>query len=92
MLLCKCFCCHATHLYPSILLHRIFYINGFKQVRSLLAEHVHPAQYEYANTVRLAAALVPGIAMTPVSSLLEACNAGHMNAEPLYRRWTRCVL
>lgn len=29
--------------------------------------------------------------MTPVSSMLEACNAGHSNPEPLSRRWTRGI-
>lgn len=27
--------------------------------------------------------------MTPISSLLEACNVGHLNSEPLTRRWQR---
>ena len=30
--------------------------------------------------------------MTPISSLLEASNAGHMNSEPMYRRWMRGVV
>ena len=34
-------------------------------------------------------ALLPGVLMTPVSSVLEASNAGHSNPEPLYRRATR---
>ncbi|KAG5184158.1 hypothetical protein JKP88DRAFT_269771 [Tribonema minus] len=68
---------------------RVLYINGFKVVRSFLAEHVHPAEYASPNAVRLGAAMIPGIVMTPVSSVLEACNAGHMNDEPLLRRWTR---
>jgi len=29
--------------------------------------------------------------MTPISSVLEACNAGHLNPEPLKRRWMRGV-
>lgn len=69
---------------------RILYINGFKQLRGFLSENVHPGEYgEHAGKVRLASALVPGIIMTPMSSLLEACNAGHMNNEPLHKRWTR---
>jgi hypothetical protein len=41
------------------------------------------------QSVRLAAAIAPGVIMTPISSLLEACNAGHMNPESLMSRWTR---
>jgi hypothetical protein len=33
--------------------------------------------------------ITPGIAMTPVASILEASNAGHMNPEPLWKRATR---
>ncbi len=35
-------------------------------------------------------AITPGLVMTPVSSLLEACNA-HLNTEPLWRRWLRGI-
>ncbi|CAM9244678.1 unnamed protein product [Phaeothamnion confervicola] len=68
---------------------RVFYINGFKSVRAWLTEHVNPVDYEYPDLARLGSALVPGIAMSPVSSILEACNADHMNPEPLWRRCTR---
>jgi len=37
----------------------------------------------------LGAAVTPGLCMTPVSSMLEACTVGHVNNEPLYRRWIR---
>jgi len=71
---------------------RVMYINGFKQIRSFLAENVNTADFKQPGLVRLGAALVPGLIMTPVSSLLEACNAGHMNPEPLYKRWYRGVM
>lgn len=50
---------------------------------------VTPENYSNPNAVRLAAAITPGVLMTPFSSILEASNAGHANPEPLYRRWTR---
>jgi hypothetical protein len=32
-----------------------------------------------------------GIIMTPLSSMLEASNAGHMNPEPITTRWMRGI-
>jgi len=68
---------------------RIAYITGFKGLRAYLDKHVHPEQYQYPTTVRLLTAVTPGIIMTPISSLLEASNAGHMNKEPMSTRWMR---
>ena len=42
-----------------------------------------------AQLLRLAPALLPGLIMTPLSSLLEACNAGAQNPEPLAKRSCR---
>ncbi|CAM9114610.1 unnamed protein product [Sphacelaria rigidula] len=67
---------------------RVLYINGFKTIRSTLNDYVNPVDYAYPDAVRLASALTPGIMMTPVSSILEACNATS-NPEPLRRRWMR---
>ncbi|CAM9691753.1 unnamed protein product [Ectocarpus fasciculatus] len=67
---------------------RVLYINGFKTIRSTLNDYVNPADYANPTAVRLGSALVPGLMMTPVSSLLEACNA-EANKEPLSRRWMR---
>jgi hypothetical protein len=39
--------------------------------------------------VRVALSFAPGIIMTPLSSILEASNAGHMNPEPITKRWLR---
>lgn len=71
---------------------RIAYIIGFKALRSALDQHVEPEAFEgdYApNAVRLAVTFSPGIIMTPISSILEASNAGHMNSESMTTRWTR---
>jgi hypothetical protein len=46
----------------------------------------------FPQAVRLGAAIAPGVIMTPISSLLEACNAGHMNPESLMTRWTRGLI
>lgn len=40
---------------------------------------------------RLGITVAPGIIMTPVSSVLEASNAGHMNKEPMATRWMRGI-
>lgn len=66
---------------------RVAYINGFKFLRHTFADLVDPSFfYGYG---KLVPALLPGVVMTPVSSLLEACNAGHANPEPLLWRSTR---
>ena len=44
------------------------------------------------NLLKLGIAVIPGVVMTPISSVLEAANAGHMNPEPLHQRWMRGVL
>jgi len=71
---------------------RVLYINGFKGLRSLIERTVQPDEFANPTAVRLAAAVAPGVAMTPVSSILEACNAGHRNPEPLHTRWIRGAL
>ncbi len=70
---------------------RIAYISGFKVLRARLDEHVDADQWSMPQLVRLGTALAPGILMTPISSVLEASNAGHMNAEPMSTRWMRGV-
>mmetsp|Transcript_34218 Transcript_34218/g.82387 ORF Transcript_34218/g.82387 Transcript_34218/m.82387 type:complete len:561 (-) Transcript_34218:213-1895(-) len=42
--------------------------------------------------IRLIAAIMPGVIMTPISSLLEASNAGHLNPEPMHTRWLRGIV
>lgn len=64
-----------------VVVRSILYINGFKVVRGTLNEHIHPAEFAYPDTVRLGMAMVPGIVMTPISSVLEACNAGKKGLE-----------
>lgn len=68
---------------------RVVYINGFKGIRHLTEKHIDPDSYDNPQLVRLGEAIAPGIIMTPVSGLLEAFNAGHMNPEPLATRWMR---
>lgn len=67
---------------------RIFYINGFKGLRLFLDETVIPETYDNPQLARLGIAITPGVCMTPLSSLLEASNAGHANPEPMhFRMW-----
>lgn len=68
---------------------RVLYITGFKGLRALLDRNVTPETYSRPDAVRIATMVGPGILMTPVSSFLEACNAGHANPEPLARRSLR---
>jgi len=84
----------AAALFPNMhvqLPTRVVYINGFKILRQVLDERVHPEEYSHPEAVRWVKAVIPGLAMTPVSSVLEACNAGHSNPEPLAIRWMRGV-
>jgi hypothetical protein len=81
-----------AELFPNMHIQvpvRISYITGFKGLRALLDKHVDPDQWEYPTLVRLTAAVSPGIIMTPISSILEASNAGHMNSESMTTRWMR---
>ena len=71
---------------------RIAYILGFKTLRSFTDNHIHPDNYSNPTLVRLGAVLMPGLIMCPISSMLEATNAGHLNPEPLVKRWTRGYL
>jgi hypothetical protein len=68
---------------------RVIYINGFKGIRHVLDANVDLDKYEYPQLVGGMLATFPGLLMSPVSSMLEASNAGHSNPEPLSIRWTR---
>ena len=41
---------------------------------------------------RLGITIAPGVIMTPLSSILEASNAGHLNKESMATRWTRGIV
>lgn len=79
----------ASTLFPNMHIQiptRVAYINGFKFLRQGLSDLIadkEPAYYGWLP------ALLPGVLMTPVSSVLEACNAAHANPEPLWRRAAR---
>lgn len=67
---------------------RVLYITGFKGIRYQLEKSVDASQFSYSKAVAMGLAFTPGLLMTPLSSVLEASNAGHMNPRPLYARWT----
>mmetsp|Transcript_17080 Transcript_17080/g.23742 ORF Transcript_17080/g.23742 Transcript_17080/m.23742 type:complete len:428 (-) Transcript_17080:260-1543(-) len=71
---------------------RIAYMCGLKWLRVQSDKHIDPDAYAYPQFVRLGAAFAPGILMTPVSSVLEAANAGHMNNESMTTRWMRGIV
>lgn len=69
---------------------RIVYINGFKGLRYVLDNEINDLEdYDYPQLVGAGVAVFPGLVMSPVSSMLEASNAGHSNPEPIIKRWTR---
>lgn len=70
---------------------RIMYINGFKGLRQYLDWKIKPDEYSNPTAARLCMSFAPGIIMTPLSSMLEASNAGHMNPEPITSRWMRGI-
>lgn len=76
---------------------RIAYITGFKALRAWFDRAVDIDELSSASPGRaqgltLLKAISPGIIMTPIASLLEACNVGHINSEPILRRCTRGFL
>jgi len=84
-----------TSFFPNMHIQlptRIVYINGFKQLRAYLEANVKPDEYSFPTAVRLAAAITPGLIMTPVSSILEASVAGNSNPESMLTRWTRGII
>jgi len=84
-----------AELFPNMHIQvpvRVAYIAGFKGLRAFLDQYVTPETHDYPNAVRLAAAITPGVIMTPISSVLEASNAGHMNSESMTTRWMRGAL
>jgi len=71
---------------------RILYINGFKSLRFALESRVPISSYENPQLVGMGIAIIPGVVMSPISSILEASNAGHANPEPLSVRWIRGIV
>jgi len=83
---------------------RIAYIAGFKGLRAYmdkfdkddectdLVDADTEKSFATSNIWRkLGIAIAPGVIMTPLSSALEASNAGHMNKEPMSTRWMRGI-
>ncbi|KAH8072509.1 metalloendopeptidase [Aureococcus anophagefferens] len=68
---------------------RMLYINGFKLLRQAFDDALRSDDRETHAYESLIPALLPGVLMTPVSSILEACNAEYANPEPLLRRAAR---
>eukprot|EP00547_Thalassionema_nitzschioides_P007915 CAMPEP_0194200460 /NCGR_PEP_ID=MMETSP0156-20130528/1053_1 /TAXON_ID=33649 /ORGANISM="Thalassionema nitzschioides, Strain L26-B" /LENGTH=322 /DNA_ID=CAMNT_0038925457 /DNA_START=98 /DNA_END=1066 /DNA_ORIENTATION=+ len=67
---------------------RIVYVAGFKELRKYFDSKIDPENSSAG--LRLATVVAPGIVVTPIVSILEASNAGHMNKENLWtKRWTR---
>mmetsp|Transcript_98 Transcript_98/g.353 ORF Transcript_98/g.353 Transcript_98/m.353 type:complete len:436 (-) Transcript_98:379-1686(-) len=80
-----------SNLFPNMHLQlpvRVLYINGLKGVR----EALNPYAQRASDAERIGLAVIPGVAMTPLSSVLEASNAGHMNPESMTTRWLRGIV
>lgn len=71
---------------------RVVYINGFKGLRYYLDRNVHPDSFANPQAAKILLAITPGLIMTPISSFLEASNAGVHNPEPLQRRMFRGIV
>ncbi|KAL3907344.1 MAG: hypothetical protein SGARI_003582 [Bacillariaceae sp.] len=76
---------------------RIAYITGFKGLRSVMDKTMDSQEdadrSKHSNFgLRLGMAIAPGVIMTPISSVLEAANAGHLNSEPMATRWLRGIV
>ncbi|CAN8064044.1 unnamed protein product [Agarophyton chilense] len=68
---------------------RVLYITGFKSLRAILDRDIDPDAYQTHPArvaVRFCKTIAPGVIMTPISSILEASNVGHVNSQPLLRR------
>ena len=66
---------------------------GFKGLRTLFDKYIDAESYgRGAVAVELTTAVAPGIVMTPISSVLEASNAGHLNPESMTTRWLRGIV
>ena len=70
---------------------RVLYINGLKGIRQYMDVHVDPQKYSNPALAGACASTIPGLIMTPISSILEASTAGHLNPEPLKVRWIRGI-
>eukprot|EP00667_Euglena_gracilis_P007849 EG_transcript_7927 len=82
----------SNTLFPNMHIQiptRVCYINGFKLLRLQLDQRVKPEKTSNPTLTKLLCAFAPGIVMTPISSILEATNAGHMNPESIQTRWMR---
>ena len=74
---------------------RILYLNGIKNIRVAVdgqRDRVKQATGWNSTAVGMSLAIAPGLLMVPMSSLLEASNAGHMNSEPLVARSMRGLM
>ena len=85
----------TASLFPNMSVQvpaRVVYVNGLKGIRQYVDLHFDPKKYSNPLLVGALASTLPGIIMTPVSSILEASNAGHCNPKPLYLRWTGGII
>jgi len=86
---------HRASLFPHMSVQvpaRVLYINGLKGIRQYLDARFDRNNYMYPAATGVLVSILPGIVMTPVSSVLEATNAGHYNNEKLHVRWMRGIL
>ena len=86
---------HKAPLFPYMSVQvptRVLYINGLKGIRQYLDHAVDPSKYSSPLLAGIGVSILPGIMMTPVSSVLEATNAGHYNNEKLHTRWIRGIV
>merc|ERR1712137_18651 len=86
---------HRAPLFPHMSVQvpaRVLYINGLKGIRQYTDTRIDPHQFAMPLLAGAAISILPGLAMTPISSILEATNAGHYNNESLSTRWMRGIV
>eukprot|EP00536_Pseudo-nitzschia_multiseries_P012104 jgi/Psemu1/207730/e_gw1.445.26.1 len=83
-----------AELFPNMHIQvpmRVAYIAGFKGLRAYMDRFNEEDTPLDIFWKRLGITIAPGIIMTPLSSVLEASNAGHLNKEPMTTRWMRGI-
>jgi hypothetical protein len=79
---------YSGKLFPNMHIQvptRILYINGLKQSNIYFNNIDNKYNNNMTNILKVVG---PGVLMSPISSILEACNVEEINKKPLYKRWT----
>lgn len=84
-----CFCFYVLLLFSDGIVYFVLFCPCLQTIRSALNDNVNPADFSNPTAVRLGSALVPGIMMTPVSSLLGKSSPLRVPLCPNYKERSR---